>query len=126
MIAGSLAALIAGIGGSLYAMAQTTFQPSEFATFAGVVWLAVLVTIGVRSTTAALIAGLALVFPNALFSYYLPSVSWLTYALSIAFGVGAIFRGQVSRSGDQPLGRFGIPVGVSAEDPERRITEQVS
>ena len=64
VIAGSLAALIAGIGGALYAMAQTTFQPSEFATFAGVVWLAVLVTIGVRSTAAALIAGLTLVLPQ--------------------------------------------------------------
>ena len=35
VIAGALAALIAGIGGALLAMAQTTFQPSEFATFAG-------------------------------------------------------------------------------------------
>ena len=57
VIAGALAALIAGIGGGLLALAQTSFQPSEFATFAGVVWLAVLVTIGVRSNAAALLAG---------------------------------------------------------------------
>ena len=35
-------------------------EPNEFATFAGVVWLAVLVTIGVRSNAAALVAGLTL------------------------------------------------------------------
>ena len=40
--------------------------PSEFATFAGIVWLAVLVTIGVRSTAAALVAGLAFVMLPAL------------------------------------------------------------
>src|SRR5208282_4264729 len=66
VIAGGLAALIAGIGGGLLALAQTTFQPSEFATFAGVVWLAVLVTIGVRSNAAALLAGIVFVFPSAL------------------------------------------------------------
>src|SRR5271168_1423507 len=33
VIAGALAALIAGIGGGLFARSQTTFQPSEFATF---------------------------------------------------------------------------------------------
>ena len=66
VIAGALAALIAGIGGGLLALAQTTFQPSEFATFAGIVWLAVLVTIGVRSNAAALVAGLAFVMLPAL------------------------------------------------------------
>ena len=66
VIAGALAALIAGIGGGLLALAQTSFQPSEFATFAGVVWLAVLVTIGVRSNAAALVAGLAFVMLPAL------------------------------------------------------------
>ena len=66
VIAGALAALIAGIGGGLLAVAQTTFQPSEFATFAGIVWLAVLVTIGVRSNAAALVAGLTFVMLPAL------------------------------------------------------------
>ncbi len=73
VIAGALAALIAGIGGGLLALAQTTFQPSEFATFAGVVWLAVLVTIGVRSNAAALIAGLSFVMLPALSQAYLPT-----------------------------------------------------
>jgi branched-chain amino acid transport system permease protein len=90
VIAGALAAMIAGIGGALLALAQTTFQPAEFATFAGVVWLAVLVTIGVRSTAAALIAGIMFVFPSALAQYYLSSWTWLPNVLPVLFGLGAI------------------------------------
>jgi branched-chain amino acid transport system permease protein len=90
VIAGSLAALIAGIGGGLLALAQTSFQPSEFATFAGVVWLAVLVTIGVRSNAAALIAGITFVFPSALAQYYLSTWTWVPNALPVLFGLGAI------------------------------------
>ena len=90
VIAGSLAALIAGIGGGLLALAQTSFQPSEFATFAGVVWLAVLVTIGVRSNAAALIAGLTFVFPAALAQYYLSTWTWVPTTLPVLFGLGAI------------------------------------
>ena len=90
VIAGALAAAIAGIGGALLVLAQTTFQPAEFATFLGVVWLAVLVTIGVRSTTAALIAGIAFVFPAALFQYYLSSWTSLPNWLPVLFGLGAI------------------------------------
>ena len=67
------AALIAGIGGGLLALAQTSFQPSEFATFAGVVWLAVLVTIGVRSNAAALLGGISFVMLPALTQAYLPT-----------------------------------------------------
>jgi branched-chain amino acid transport system permease protein len=90
VIAGSLAAFIAGIGGALLAMALTTFQPSEFATFEGVVWLAIFVTIGVRSNAAALIAGLAFVFPPALAQNYLGSLTWLPNVLPVLFGLGAI------------------------------------
>ena len=90
VIAGSTAALIAGIGGGLLALAQTTFQPSEFATFAGVVWLAILVTIGVRSNAAALIAGLTFVFPSALLQYYFSTVTLLPNLLPVLFGLGAI------------------------------------
>jgi branched-chain amino acid transport system permease protein len=88
VIAGGLAALIAGIGGGLLALAQTTFQPSEFATFAGVVWLAVLVTIGVRSNAAALLAGLSFVMLPALSQAYLPT--WTGNVLPVLFGLGAI------------------------------------
>jgi branched-chain amino acid transport system permease protein len=90
VIAGALAAFVAGIGGALLALAQTTFQPAEFATFAGVIWLAVLVTIGVRSTAAALIAGITFVFPSALIQYYLSSWTLLPDVLPVLFGLGAI------------------------------------
>jgi branched-chain amino acid transport system permease protein len=88
VIAGGLAAMIAGIGGGFLALAQTSFQPSEFATFAGVVWLAVLVTIGVRSNAAALIAGVSFVMLPALAQAYLPT--WTGNVLPVLFGLGAI------------------------------------
>jgi len=88
VISGALAAFIAGIGGGLLALAQTQFLPSEFATFAGVVWLAVLVTVGVRSNAAALVAGLAFVMLPAISQAYLPS--WTANVLPVLFGIGAI------------------------------------
>ena len=106
VIAGALAAFVAGIGGALYAMGQTTFQPAEFATLAGIIWLAVLVTMGVRSTAAALIAGVALVFPNAIFQYYWPQITNLPTWLAIGFGVGAISAAK-------------YPDGVLAENGRR-------
>jgi branched-chain amino acid transport system permease protein len=91
VIAGSIAALIAGVGGAMLAMAQSPFVPSQtFVTFLGLTWLAVLVTIGVRSNAAALIAGVTFVFPAALFQNYLSSWTWTTDALSVLFGLGAI------------------------------------
>ncbi len=97
VIAGSMAALVAGIGGALFAMAQTTFQPSEFATLQGIVWLAVLVTIGVRSTAAALIAGVALVFPERDLPVLLAADHEPPDWLAIGFGAGRNLGGQVSR-----------------------------
>ncbi len=88
VMVGALAALLAGIGGGLLAVAQTSIVPSEFNTFLGVVWLAVLVTIGVRSTTAAIIAGISLVMLPALSQAYFPS--WTANVPPILFGVGAI------------------------------------
>jgi branched-chain amino acid transport system permease protein len=91
VIAGSIAALMAGVGGALLAMTQSPFVPSQtYVTFLGLTWLAVLVTIGVRSNAAALIAGVTFVFPAALFQAYLSSWTWTTDALSVLFGLGAI------------------------------------
>ncbi len=104
VIAGGLAALVAGIGGGLLALAQTSFQPSEFATFAGVVWLAVLVTIGVRSNAAALVAGLSFVMLPAITQAYLPT--WTANLLPVLFGLGAISAAK-------------YPDGVLAEQSRR-------
>jgi branched-chain amino acid transport system permease protein len=106
VIAGAMAALVAGIGGALYAMGQTTFQPGEFATLQGIIWLAVLVTMGVRSTAAALIAGVTLVFPDAIFQYYWPQITNLPTWLAIGFGLGAISAAR-------------YPDGVLAENGRR-------
>ncbi len=88
VIAGALAAGIAGVGGGLFALSQTTFQPSEFATFEGVVWLAVLVTIGIRSNAAALIGGVSLALLPALTQSYLPI--WAANLTPVFFGLGAV------------------------------------
>jgi branched-chain amino acid transport system permease protein len=84
----ALGALVAGIGGGLLAVAQTSIVPNEFDTFLGVVWLAVLVTIGVRSATAAMIAGLSFVMLPAIAQAYLPA--WTGNIPAILFGLGAI------------------------------------
>ena len=84
----ALGAMVAGIGGGLLAVQQTSIVPNEFATFLGVVWLAVLVTFGIRSTAAALLAGLSFVMLPALAQHYLPT--WTGNILPILFGLGAI------------------------------------
>jgi branched-chain amino acid transport system permease protein len=88
VIAGALAAGIAGIGGGLFALSQTTFQPSEFATFEGIVWLAVLVTWGVRSNAAALLGGVSLALLPAITQNYLPT--WTSNVTPVLFGLGAV------------------------------------
>ena len=52
IIVAGLGAMVAGIGGGFLVTAQTSAQPADFDTFLGVVWLAALVTIGVRSNAA--------------------------------------------------------------------------
>ena len=57
MLVSGLAAFVAGVGGGLYALAHKQAIPLDYATLLGLVWLAVLVTFGVRSNIAALLAG---------------------------------------------------------------------
>jgi branched-chain amino acid transport system permease protein len=84
----ALGALIAGIGGGLLAVEQAAVVPNEFSTFLGVIWLAVLVTVGIRSTAAALVAGISFVMLPALAQAYLPS--WTGNVPPILFGLGAV------------------------------------
>jgi branched-chain amino acid transport system permease protein len=88
IIVAGLGALVAGIGGGFLVTAQTTADPADFATFLGVVWLAALVTIGVRSNAAALVAGLTFTMLPALALAYLPA--WTGQLPAILFGLGAI------------------------------------
>jgi len=102
VIAG-LAALVAGIGGGMLAVAQTSAQPVNWSTFLGVVWLAVLVSVGIRSAIAALIAGVLFAMLPQLAVTYLPSS--LSELPTILFGLGAIGvakfpQGTVEQNGE--------------------------
>jgi len=84
----ALAAFVAGVGGGLFAAQQKQAVPTQYATLAGLAWLAVLVTFGVRSNIAALLAAIGFVITPALFSTYLTS-TWAQLPVFL-FGVGAI------------------------------------
>jgi branched-chain amino acid transport system permease protein len=92
VIIAGLASFVAGVGGGLLAVEQGVALPSNYATLVGVVWLAVLVTQGIRSNVAALIAGL--------FSTILPGIALAYLPTSfgqfppILFGLGAIALAQ--------------------------------
>jgi branched-chain amino acid transport system permease protein len=88
VIAG-LASFVAGIGGALLAVSLGVALPANYATLGGVVWLAVLVTQGIRSNVAALVAGLVFtLFPGIALAYLPTSFGQVP---PILFGVGAIF-----------------------------------
>ena len=88
VIAGALAAFVAAIGGGFLAMNQGFAQPTSFETFLGLVWLAVVVTLGVRSIIGAGIAGLSFSLTPGLFQTYIPTR--LGEIPTILFGLGAI------------------------------------
>jgi branched-chain amino acid transport system permease protein len=88
VVVAALASFVAGVGGALLAVTQGVALPANYATLAGVVWLAVLVTQGIRSNIAALIAGLTFtIFPGLVLAY-LPT--WWGQVPPILFGLGAI------------------------------------
>jgi branched-chain amino acid transport system permease protein len=88
IVLAGFAAFVAGLGGALLAMFNTSADPSTYNTFTGLVWLAVLVTIGIRSITAAVIAGLAFAVLPGVFATYLP-ITWAQVP-AILFGLGAV------------------------------------
>jgi branched-chain amino acid transport system permease protein len=89
LVAFGVSAFIAGLGGGLFVTYARIAQPFQaFNSLLGIVWLAVVVTWGVRSVLGALLAGLAFaVFPQ-LFSEHL-SGAWLEVP-TMLFGLGAI------------------------------------
>jgi branched-chain amino acid transport system permease protein len=88
VIVGALAAFVAAVGGSFIAMSQGVAQQQNFETYIGLVWLAVAVTLGVRSIIAAAFAGLTTALIPAVFLNYLPP-RWITVP-TVFFGLGAI------------------------------------
>ncbi len=87
LVAG-LAAFVAAIGGSLLAMSAGIALAGQYGTLIGLVWLAVLVGSGIRSTIAAMAAGITLTVSPGFAQVYLPHV--FAQAPPIMFGLGAI------------------------------------
>src|SRR5262249_39342564 len=70
------------------AMDTQIAQPQTYATFLGLVWLAVVVTLGIRSITAAALAGLSFTLFPGIFQTYVPT-RWAEVPTAL-FGLGAL------------------------------------
>jgi branched-chain amino acid transport system permease protein len=137
LLLAGLGAFVAGIGGAMYALSLGVALPSNYTTVGGEVWLAVVVTLGIRSNVAALNAGLASSLLAGIALVYLPS-SFSNF-IPIAFGLGAI---SVARYPDGVLseavrqhhqvwdrvraGRRARPVGLETPDAQDTATSPTS
>lgn len=106
VIVGAIGAFVAAVGGAFLAMDAGVAQPQSYDTFAGLVWLAVVVTMGVRSITAAALGGMAFALLPGVFQSYVPA-QWGEVP-AVLFGLGAIAvarypEGAVVHSGRQML-----------------------
>jgi branched-chain amino acid transport system permease protein len=104
LLVAAIAAFIAGLGGGLLALNLESAVPTSYATFTGLIWLAVLVTVGLRSVAAAVLAGIAFTLLPAVFQTYLPA-SWGNVP-TLLFGLGAVLvamnpDGQVAANARQ-------------------------
>jgi branched-chain amino acid transport system permease protein len=88
VIIGAIGAFTAAVGGGFLAMDAGVAQPQSFPTQLGLVWLAVVVTLGVRSITGAALAGLSFALLPGVFTTYLPLR--LGELPAVLFGLGAI------------------------------------
>jgi branched-chain amino acid transport system permease protein len=94
MLVSGLAAFVAGVGGGIYALSFKQAIPLDYATLLGLAWLAVLVTFGVRSNIAALLAGLLFTFSPAFIQTVLKlDAPWSDLPI-LLFGLGAIALAQ--------------------------------
>jgi branched-chain amino acid transport system permease protein len=104
IIAFTLAAFVAGIGGGLLAIYQKFLSSTDLTTTLSLTWLAVVVFMGIRSPAAAIVAGLVFSIFPALLGEWLP-VSWNPLS-TVLFGLGALSlaqnpRGAVAAQVDQ-------------------------
>jgi branched-chain amino acid transport system permease protein len=104
LLVAGVAAFIAALGGGLLALNLESAVPTSYATFTGLIWLAVLVTVGLRSIAAAVLAGIAFTILPAVFQTYLPA-SWGNVP-TLLFGLGAVLvamnpDGQVAMNARQ-------------------------
>ena len=88
LLVAAIGTFIAAVGGGLLALNYGYALPASYATFGGLVWLAVFVTVGLRSITAAVIAGLSFTLLPGIVQTYLP-VGWGNVP-TLLFGLGAV------------------------------------
>ena len=96
LLAFATSAFVAGLGGGLYAAVIGRAQIRSFSVLIGIVWLAVVVTWGVRSVVGAIIAGIVfVVIPQwvtlhySVFGIFTLSEGWQDVP-TLLFGLGAI------------------------------------
>jgi branched-chain amino acid transport system permease protein len=88
LLVSGIGTFIAAVGGGLLALNYGYALPTSYATFGGLVWLAVFVTVGLRSITAAIIAGVTFTLLPGIAQSYLP-IAWGNVP-TLLFGLGAI------------------------------------
>jgi branched-chain amino acid transport system permease protein len=88
VLVSAVATFVAAVGGGLLALAYQSALPDSFNPFTGLVWLAVLVTVGARPVVGALVAGVAFAVLPSVFQTYLPT-RWAEVPV-IMFGFGAV------------------------------------
>ncbi len=104
VIVGAFGAFVAAVGGGFLALDVGVALPQFYDTFAGLVWLAVVVTLGVRSIAGAALGGMAFALIPGLFQTYIPA-RW-GEAPALLFGLGAVMvarnpEGAVLHTGRQ-------------------------
>jgi branched-chain amino acid transport system permease protein len=104
LLVAAIGTFIAGLGGGLLALDLQSAVPTSYTTFTGLVWLAVLVTVGLRSITAAILAGISFTLLPGVFQTYLPA-GWGNVP-TLLFGLGAVLvavnpDGQVAMNARQ-------------------------
>ncbi|HEY2427589.1 MAG TPA: ABC transporter permease [Acidimicrobiales bacterium] len=105
LVAFGVSGFIAGVGGAMLAFYTLRARPASFDTLDGLIWLAVVITLGVRSSVGPLLAGiLYAVMPELIGTWHLPH--WALQLPTLLFGLGAIGlarepRGIVAETSDR-------------------------
>ena len=121
LLVAGLAAFVAGIGGAMFALSLGSALPTNYATLGGLVWLAILVSLGIRSNIAALIAGLSATLLAGIALVYLPSA--FGEVTPILFWAGCNSGGQVSQwrhDRERPTGPLGLGQGGAGAQSDTR------
>ncbi len=120
VIVSGIAAFVAGVGGAMYALSLGTALPTNYSSLLGLVWLAILVTLGIRSNTAALLAGVSYTVLAGVAQAYLPTE--FSEVTPILFGLGAVQvakfpNGAMTENARQVLWAWDKVRGVSRPTP---------